>query len=220
MYITTYDAHASLIETTIKKWWGILQKEPKHGHLFRDLPMFVYRKGKTIGNVLVRAEIEPDNKKIPRQKFLRTQKNGTFSCLSCQNCACIIKGSNIMHPTKGNPIPIKGFHTCNSSNVIYSLKCPCGKIYIGQTTRPVKIRLNEHRSAIRKFNQEKDKVQREGTKWRETGVARHFSEASHNVSDLRWQIIEEIHGKNNSETKKETFTERSPLDICSANVEP
>lgn len=105
MYITTYDAHARLVETTIKKWWGILQKEPKHGYLFKDMPMFVYRRGKTIGNQLVRAEIEPGEKKLPRQEFLKTQKKGTFSCLSCQNCSSIIKGSNIMHPKKRDSYP-------------------------------------------------------------------------------------------------------------------
>lgn len=62
--------------------------------------------------------------------------------------------------------------------------------------------MTEHRSVIRKYNLEKDKIHKEGSKWRETGVARHFSEMSHNLCDLRWQIIEEIYGKNINEVKK------------------
>lgn len=57
----------------------------------------------------------------------------------------IIKGPSVDHPTKGYPIYVKRQYTCNSTNVIYMLKCPCGKCYVSQTTRAIKFRLNEHK---------------------------------------------------------------------------
>lgn len=141
---------------------------PWQNHLFTLADIFC--KGKTIWNQSWIRKC----KKITRQTFLNTQKKDTYPCLSCQNCSSIIKGPYIMHPTKGNSISIKGLCTCDTQNVIYSLKCPCGKTYIGQTTRPIKIRLNEHRSQIRRYKSEKEmgKEQKEEPKWKETGRSR------------------------------------------------
>lgn len=88
--------------------------------------------------------------------------------------------------------------------MIYSLKCPCGKTYIGQTARPIKIRFSEHKSQIMRYKLEKEKEmgQKEESKWKETGVARHFREMSHNVYDLRWKIIKEVYGKDSMEIKR------------------
>lgn len=112
-------------------------------------------------------------------------------------CTSVVRGEYITHPQKGEKIPSKGFFTCNSSNVIYTIKCPCGKMYIGQTSRAIKIRLTEHKSNIRRYQQ---KMKDEGplttevqNKFGESTVARHFYEARHNISELRWQIIEEIY---------------------------
>lgn len=41
MYIAKYDRHANLVESTIRKWWKILQKDTKYAHLFRQNPRFV-----------------------------------------------------------------------------------------------------------------------------------------------------------------------------------
>ena len=59
------------------------------------------------------------------------------------------------------------------------LICPCGKNYVGQTSRPLKTRISEHRSTIR-------------NKVITSPVAVHFAEAGHNVSTLRYCGIESI----------------------------
>ena len=35
-----------------------------------------------------------------------------------------------------------------TKNCVYSIPCSCGKIYKGETGRPLKVRLEEHRKAI------------------------------------------------------------------------
>ncbi|OCT90662.1 hypothetical protein XELAEV_18019279mg [Xenopus laevis] len=72
------------------------------------------------------------------------------------------------------------YHTCMSTNVIYLLKCPCGSAYVGKTNRMVRVRLNEHRSAIR------------NVKAKPTSVSRHWAEYNHTISQLRWMVLEEV----------------------------
>lgn len=76
-------------------------------------------------------------------------------------------------------------------------------MYIGQTARPIKTRLNEHKSQIKRHLskiqevagtvlQVKNKLDEGKKPYGETSIARHFAEAKHNVTDIRWQVIEEI----------------------------
>lgn len=59
------------------------------------------------------------------------------------------------------------------------MKCPCGIIYVGETTRPIKRRIGEHKCAVR-------------AKDLRSPVSRHFSEHMHTVSQLRFQIIDGV----------------------------
>lgn len=61
----------------------------------------------------------------------------------------MIKGKSISHSHKGFNIPIKGHYTCQSSYVIYAIKCPCGLLYIGETTQKVKDHVARHKYSIR-----------------------------------------------------------------------
>lgn len=59
--------------------------------------------------------------------------------------------------------------------------------YVGQTSRQIKICLNEHKSKIRLY---KTKIQSDNDTEKKTfgelTVARHFYECGHNISDLRY----------------------------------
>lgn len=52
----------------------------------------------------------------------------------------------------------KGFFTCNSKEVIYMLKCPCGMADLREKARLLKVRLNEHCSNIRLY---RNKIEKE-----------------------------------------------------------
>lgn len=70
----------------------------------------------------------------------------------------------------------------------------------GQTSRMIKTRLSEHRSTIRtyltKSVEERKNAEESGHRFGETSVARHFQENKHNVSNLRWAILEQINIEN------------------------
>ena len=80
-----------------------------------------------------------------------------------------VKGK-ILHP---------GPFNCDSSNVIYLLTCDrCPSVfYIGQTDKAFRLRFNNHKSSIH--------LNKPGFP-----VAKHFNSSGHNLSNLKFAIIE------------------------------
>ncbi|OCT94842.1 hypothetical protein XELAEV_18012523mg [Xenopus laevis] len=78
-------------------------------------------KNRTLGSMLVRSDL---GGKQMRQGVLRPKNNGTFPCLSCNCCSNCQKGDTVYHP-------------------LYIVKCPCGYLYVGQTTRMIRERIRE-----------------------------------------------------------------------------
>eukprot|EP00079_Xenopus_tropicalis_P036647 XP_017950418.1 PREDICTED: uncharacterized protein LOC108647884 [Xenopus tropicalis] len=200
-FITTYDINAKKRRNIILKHWGILASDPKFGHLFKLPPMFSYRRGRNIGELI-------KHRSESRHLAASTTIKGTFPCRNCSHCNGIIAGSAVSHPQHGTRHEVGGFYTCDSKDVIYCVKCPCGLVYVGQTSRPIKIRLNEHKSTIRNYKPQspsrmmKNVKSKEIEKKRETLLAKHFFTHGHQVAQVRWQILEKINVKQGQEKKK------------------
>lgn len=65
---------------------------------------------------------------------------------------------------------------------------------MGQTSRPIKTRITEHKSVIRSFIKNPEKIQ--DKKAKETSLARHFATTKHTVADLKWRVIDSIENYN------------------------
>ena len=75
--------------------------------------------------------------------------------------------------------------SCGSSNIIYGIHClHCGLVYVGETGRSLRSRMNGHRSAIKKGGQ--------------SLLYRHFHQPNHSVDDMRVQILEKIYHSSGS----------------------
>ena len=75
--------------------------------------------------------------------------------------------------------------SCGSSNIIYGIHCiHCGLVYVGETGRSLRSRMNGHRSAIKKGGQ--------------SLLNRHFHQPNHSVDDMRVQILEKIYHSSGS----------------------
>lgn len=190
-----YGPHIPLLRRVIKNHWATITSDPNLRKIFPEPPRLVFRKARAISNWVTRSDIK--NKEKPRKLFLT--KKGTYPCMNCCHCSAVIKGDVLYHPTQGYKIPIKGSFTCQSKNVIYVIKCPCGLPYVGQTSRSIKTRISEHKSTIRAFYKDPNKFEDK----KETTLARHFHQYNHNVSDLKWQVIDQINTNNpNDDTKR------------------
>lgn len=158
----------------VNKHWHILQSDPLLSS-FSVPPRVVYKRPPNLKSMLVRANLPS----FTEPHFLDSIPDGNYRCGHCAQCHFTVKTQTFKHPRTGKTFAVKGKITCNTNNVIYLLKCPCGLGYVGKTSRPLKTRISEHRSNIR-------------NKDTKNPVAIHFTEARHNVSALRYQGIEHV----------------------------
>ncbi|CAJ0943784.1 unnamed protein product [Ranitomeya imitator] len=140
-------------------------------------PIICHKRTQNLRNHLVRADV--GSSRELKQQFLSTPRNGTFPCLSCLQCSNITKGDSFTHPRSGRRFPIQGHYTCDSTYVVYLIKCPCGLGYVGETTQHIRDRISQHKSTIRCGRTL-------------LPIPAHFLECKHQVSQLRYQIIDHV----------------------------
>ena len=82
--------------------------------------------------------------------------------------------------------------SCGSTNVIYGIHCVhCGLIYVSETGRSLRSRMNGHRSAIRKGGQRL--------------LHTHFHQPDHSVDDMRVQILQKVYHSSENPTLLTSF---------------
>ncbi|KAL2086165.1 hypothetical protein ACEWY4_017224 [Coilia grayii] len=139
-------------------------------------PIFTFRRARNIRDRLVHS----DMKASPPTTWLRNLPVGFYKCGNCAHCSNSTNCKDFSHPRTGKLFPIGSFINCNSTHVIYLLKCPCVLVYIGQTKRQLKILISEHKMAIR-------------TKNTTYAMATHYIEANHgSPASLKFWGIERI----------------------------
>ena len=74
---------------------------------------------------------------------------------------------------------------CDTENEIYGIFCDkpdCDEVYIGKCSRRFGVRLNEHRSAVKRKQLSQE-------------VANHFNQPSHGIHHLRAVVLEKVRNK-------------------------
>lgn len=175
---TTYTPLSSQIKQIIQKHWNVLNTDPICSTLFKDPPLFTHSRSRNIRDILVHADTV-DHSKRPKDRL-----DDAVGFFPCRNCAsCTISGSKktgkFRSSITGKEYNINKFITCSSSCVVYLLSRPCGLQYIGKTNRQLRVRINEHRSSISRNDAK-------------SPIARHFSTASHTMSQLEFMGIDRV----------------------------
>lgn len=152
-------------------------------------PRITYRRGKTIANHIVRAKLPNTTDPPILSDEIRIHYRPTFTTSSapcnislCKCCAHMSKKHAIYdHQHRRHKLPINT--DCNSTNVIYLLECTLCQTknrYIGQTSRPMKHRLNGHRTACMLLaNQNRP-------------LYKHLTKANHALKHLSITILERL----------------------------
>ena len=138
------------------------------GELFSEKPAVAYRRGRNIGDNLVRSRLRNDTNV--------SHMPGTHACgsVGCHSCPFLDNVTCISGPRRS--FTIKRSFTCQHSNLVYILRCnKCGILYVGETGRTLDTRCSEHISDI-KHN-------------RGTTVADHFNLSGHSEYDVRIQVL-------------------------------
>ncbi|OCT58440.1 hypothetical protein XELAEV_18002112mg [Xenopus laevis] len=151
-FITTYNCSRNKFEKILQKHWHILKKDKDLSHHLTEKPKILYKKPQTLKQILVPSCI-PVEKKATKT-FLAQDNKGFYPCKKCKACrTCKIKEQKCFQfqsKVTKETFDIKSLITCNSTNVIYLLQCPCNLQYIGRTGRCLKTRIGEHMNNIKK----------------------------------------------------------------------
>lgn len=105
--------------------------------------MFIYRKTPSFGDRVLKKVLDQPQK--PRMFW---DRNGFYACRRCKACQPTnthIRGlSSFTSTVNGREFDINEFISCNSTQVVYVLQCPCGLMYIGRTKRTLAKQVSEH----------------------------------------------------------------------------
>jgi hypothetical protein len=151
-FITTFYPGLHRINNIIRTAFPILQASESTKNLFARSPRIVFKKPKTLKNMLVRP-------KLPMSTETNsTHNSGSRPCKKprCGTCSIIKDTSHFTSKQTNKKYNIKEEIDCNSENVIYQLNCrTCEKQYIGQTSNPLRIRMTGHRFSVSHKEMEK-----------------------------------------------------------------
>lgn len=175
-FSTRYNPAASQIKRIVRKHWHVLNSDPALKEICAEPPRFIFRRARNIRDRLVHSDMVPPSPTT----WLSNPPKGFYKCNNCAQCSNSCNAKYFSHPRTGKKFPISSLITCTSTHVIYMLKCPCGLAYIGQTKRQLKLRIAEHKTAIRTQNMT-------------YAMARHYKEANHgSPASLKFWGIEKI----------------------------
>lgn len=179
----------------------IIMKRYKSISHHMSRPIFIPLRHKTLKNLLVQAKHNPSDTDIidiylsckttsthnittpatsqtsiqlPTQTSIQPKICKHPKCATCQH----FKNTSFFKSTTTKKCyKIRHSFSCNSKNIIYLITCTkCKKQYVGKTTRPLKERINHHRTSI--FTQQK------------RYISIHFNFPDHQITNLTVQAID------------------------------
>ena len=107
---------------------------------------------------------------------------------ACLTCNSFINDQSFKSNLTGRIYKTQTYEqlTCGSSNVVYAIHCiRCGLMYVGETGRSLRSRINGHRAGIIKDGQ--------------SLLYKHFRLPGHSVANIKVQILQKIyHSSENS----------------------
>jgi hypothetical protein len=135
--VVTYSKLLPDIRTILRKHETTLYQSERMRNVFSKPPLLAYRRDRNIADVLVHTKTN---------KALQTS---TDSCV-CAICQAMYK-KDVMDTAGQRSYKTIQQVDCTTRNVVYGLRCsPCERmVYVGETERTVKERINEHLRDVR-----------------------------------------------------------------------
>ena len=141
--VTTFSPISNKVKKTIFKRWSILNSNT----LTIPRPLFSFKKTQSIRDLVIHTR--PLQRHTSNtQQLLSTPDTGHYPCGTSTVCK-FTKSTKTLSLPDGTTQTQWTHTNCNTAMCVYLISCPCDKYYVGMTSRPVKIRIGEHRSTIR-----------------------------------------------------------------------
>ncbi|KAJ8032973.1 Zonadhesin [Holothuria leucospilota] len=188
--VTEYHSGLPPLAKFIQKHLPILQSTVCLKSIFPDPSVVAFSRPPNLRDILVRAKFQ--------DKASVEANNENFGCspcpAKCKTCALVDSTKQFQSYQTARTFQSRQSINCLSRNVIYLIYCNlCGTQYVGESKNSLRMRMTQHRSAIK-------------TKKVEQPVANHFNLPRHSTDNLRVIAIEQNSSWNNrSRKQKEHF---------------
>jgi hypothetical protein len=145
-----------------------------------------YTAGRSLRRLLVTSQLKPiieghsTSSQHDDSNLVRT--DGCFPCngTRCRVCYYLTTGETFRSSTNNQSFRVRGNISCRTNNVIYLITCKsCQHQYVGQTSRALADRTNDHLSYIRNAK-------------RNTPTGLHFTQPGHSITDFSIMGIEHL----------------------------
>lgn len=140
-----------------------------------------YTNGPNIRRKLVRGSLRPTPSTHPTPKISRQKTQGCNRCVNtrCKACNYIVPSCSFTSSHNFKNFSVRGSINCKTCNIVYLVTCrKCRQQYIGETSRPLADRINDHLSAIRLRKQ--------------TPIGLHFNDRGHSINHFSIIGIEQF----------------------------
>lgn len=125
-FITGYSQIHRWINQIMTKHWHIFKKDPHLEKVISDRPCIIYRRARTLKNVLVPSYLRKHNKDSKQNSINNLQKKGSFKCRHEKCTLSVVEislMSYIQSTVNKKVFHIKTFLNCGSANVCQGHIC-------------------------------------------------------------------------------------------------
>ncbi|XP_075711138.1 uncharacterized protein LOC142747908 [Rhinoderma darwinii] len=141
-FVTTFNSRWTEMRSVLYKFWPILLSDPTLSKVLPPYPAMAPRRAPNLRDAMVRSYLSPIQ---PGRVFgTKGPKWGCKPCGDCISCPNIERIGNFTDSSGKQDFKICWPISCGTKGVIYYALCPCPKIYVGMTTRELRLRVREH----------------------------------------------------------------------------
>lgn len=119
-----------------------MRSDPRVSKVVPEKPLIMSRKAPNLQYCLVKSHFSRLAQMLGRGRILK----GSYPCGECTICQHMKPTNTFYNPSTG--LDLWHYINCKSRAVIYAIRYPCRKIYIGQTTQELRKRIQKHLSTI------------------------------------------------------------------------
>ncbi|CAJ0933915.1 unnamed protein product [Ranitomeya imitator] len=182
--ITTYNNQWADVRNLLGRNWDILLSDKRILPIVSNSPCLVARRARNLRDDLCHSHYQRPTTRLNQG----TRIFGSYPCGNCNICQFMISQDGYSVSTLPFQIRPKEYFNCKSRNLVYAIFCNCPKIYVGQTTQPLKRRMQQHLSNISTAARDREKNKTLSS------VAAHFLDHHRcKVSSFKVMGLEGIH---------------------------
>lgn len=147
--VTSFFFGAQKLNAILRECHALLLSSPLTRDVFPDTFCLSYRRGRSLENILSHKVLRLPNPAERLPVGLRPCPDATGRCMLCAlgtEDPEAFSSANVSTTYRA-----KGSADCNTPNCIYQLLCQvdgCNGFYVGMTTTPLRLRINNHRSVV------------------------------------------------------------------------